>query len=1099
MSLVENYYQLLQLDPNVDDRSTIERALDVFRSTCSSKANQGVPKDRRKAALYLEQLGEIKRVMLEDPLERRQHSQREQQRQDQMKHEAVAKFQECVEELEARLGGGVVTDKDVAEVIRRQGGVWDEARVRKELERAGVKLGGTAPDPRPKREVLDSALAATIREGLDLLGISSLYALLGDGATQKSGTERLLAQAETQYKKLFGQTDSLSSAKLALYSECKTLFSNDTEKNKYDNTLAMQAMEQFKEQLELGAKDSRFVTNGLVNLVLLRARKAGVAAELALDWIEEYAEKRKWLIEPRTPTQVEPGADLIQQPHVSAMIEAYTGTDPYLFVSYAHSDSKVVYPEIARLNGLGYRIWYDEGICPSHDWPESIATALERCDFFVVFVSTRAVASKNVRDEIHFALHEGKPFLAIYLEDTLMPPGLKMRMGSIQAISKFQIASDRYLRQLEKALPIHLTSRARTASILQDQAIGLDQVVDLHQEQKTARLQEEGENRLAAFVREALIRTSGKPTPADTTAANELIRQYRTPKERAKAIVRTAREQWEKERSQDLTDKLQSEFPGLHTSPAKASRARIVYGIDLGTTHSCIAAVDESGRPIVYANSNGDFTTPSVVYFESESNVVVGQDAKDIAALFPKFVVSMVKRSMGMDGWKYEHGGQCYRPEQITAFILRKVVQDAEAIVGRKIEDVVITCPAYFGVNQREATKQAGQLAGLNVIAIIPEPTAAAIAHGLLQKNDQSILAYHLGGGTFDLTAIKIENGAITVVATDGDRCLGGDDWDNVVVRYFARCFENEIGTPADELLADADTYQFLLLAAEKCKKALSTKNSVKQPIQHGTEKIVVEFKRDKFDELTRPLLDRTIVLLRKVLDTAKSKGLTNFDKVLLVGGSTYMPQVQQRIKQEMACEILQTDPNQIVAKGAAIYGLKCEQGIRIQEDMHTTGTATNSALRMNQQDKMSRQLLNQLADTDATNVSSKSIGICALDSDNIRKIFNLFCVDDNVPTEITQDFIVKEDGQTTLELELYENVSRVRGDCAGINLEMGSLLGKLEVDFRHPLPRGTPIQMTFSLDRDGQFTIRSREPTTGREAKTALRTRSKLGTKEQR
>jgi RNA polymerase-interacting CarD/CdnL/TRCF family regulator len=305
MSLQENYYQLLQLDPNVVDQPTIERALEVFRSNCSSKANQGAPKDRRKATHYLEQLNEIRRVMLEDPTERRQHSQREQQRQDQMKHEAVAKFQECVEELKARLGGGVVTEKDVADIIRRQGSVWDEVRVRKELERAGVKLGGSAPDPRPKREVLDSALATTIREGLDFLGLPSLYALLGDGASQKSGTERLLAQAETQYKKLFGQTDAINSAKLALYSQCKTLFSNDTEKNKYDNTLGIQAMEQFREHLELGAKETKVVTRALLDLVISRARKADVEAEVARSWIEDYAEKRKFFIESGTPVEAE--------------------------------------------------------------------------------------------------------------------------------------------------------------------------------------------------------------------------------------------------------------------------------------------------------------------------------------------------------------------------------------------------------------------------------------------------------------------------------------------------------------------------------------------------------------------------------------------------------------------------------------------------------------------------------------------------------------------------------------------------------------------------------------------------------------------------
>jgi molecular chaperone DnaK len=533
------------------------------------------------------------------------------------------------------------------------------------------------------------------------------------------------------------------------------------------------------------------------------------------------------------------------------------------------------------------------------------------------------------------------------------------------------------------------------------------------------------------------------------------------------------------------------------------SEKKRVYGIDLGTTYSCISYVDESGRPVVLANSQGELTTPSVVYFEGKSNIVVGKDAKDVAAMYPKQVVSKVKRCMGTDGWNFEHAGQNYRPEQISAFILRKVVQDAETTGGCKIEDVVITCPAYFGANQKEATRQAGILAGLNVLTVIPEPTAAAIAFGLQQKNDQAVLVYDLGGGTFDVTAIRIENGGVTVVATDGDHQLGGGDWDDRIVGHYASCFQAETGTPADDLLRDPDTYQALLLSAEETKKRLSGRESVKVPVQHGADKIIVEVKREKFDEITRELLDTTITVMNRVLKAAAAKGLTKFDKVLLVGGSTYMPQVMQRVKKEMTCEVLQTDPNQIVAKGAALYGLKCEIDIRVQEALETAGIAPDTAEGQRERQKVlkevagqtgvSEQEVNRLANTRVVNVSSRSFGAVAF-SGGERKIFNLVFVDDEVPRQVTEDgFSTRDEGQTSVEMDVCENLSRE----TEVALTSGTPVGKVMIDFPRPLPRGTPIHVTFSLDRDGLLTATAKEATTGRDAKVEIKTTSVMS-KEQ-
>ena len=252
---------------------------------------------------------------------------------------------------------------------------------------------------------------------------------------------------------------------------------------------------------------------------------------------------------------------------------------------------------------------------------------------------------------------------------------------------------------------------------------------------------------------------------------------------------------------------------------------RKVYGIDLGATYSCLAYVNEHGKAILVPNASGDLTTPSVVFFESPETVVVGQAAKEEAFIHTDLCVSFVKRAMGDSNWEREFYGHVYRPQDISSFILRKVVGDAEKITGEKIEDVVLTCPAYFGIREKEATKQAGILAGLNVLNVIPEPIAAALAYGIEegQDQDQVVLVYSLGGSTFDVTLLEIKSGEINVIGAGGDHQLGGKDWDDAIVSYLIQRFEEATGTPADTLVEDSETYQELLNAAERCKKTLSS------------------------------------------------------------------------------------------------------------------------------------------------------------------------------------------------------------------------------------------------------------------------------------
>ncbi len=358
-----------------------------------------------------------------------------------------------------------------------------------------------------------------------------------------------------------------------------------------------------------------------------------------------------------------------------------------------------------------------------------------------------------------------------------------------------------------------------------------------------------------------------------------------------------------------------------------------IFGIDLGTTYSCIAYMDEHGRPVVVPNNEGDLTTPSVVFFEDGDNIVVGKNAKDALKIEPKRVVSKVKRQMGSD-WRFEIDGKEYAPEQMSAMILKKVVGDAAHNSGTQINEVVITCPAYFGAAQKEATKKAGEIAGLNVRFVIPEPTAAAIAYGVGQGEDETVLVYDLGGGTFDITLIDIKKQALTVLTVDGDAELGGHNWDSALAQFLAQKVSEETGEAVEAIIGHEEFYPELLLLAEDMKKGLSSKQSAKNVLMYGGERIRAEVTREEFDNLTRHLLDRTIEMARSVLDRTVEKSLPAPRKILLVGGSTYMPQVEERIKREFPqLEIRQQDPNQIVAKGAAVLWAEDDAGRRGDQD----------------------------------------------------------------------------------------------------------------------------------------------------------------------
>jgi molecular chaperone DnaK (HSP70) len=519
-----------------------------------------------------------------------------------------------------------------------------------------------------------------------------------------------------------------------------------------------------------------------------------------------------------------------------------------------------------------------------------------------------------------------------------------------------------------------------------------------------------------------------------------------------------------------------------------------VYGIDLGTTYSCISYVDEHGKPVVVASSEGQQTTPSVVFFESSDNVVVGQPAKNVASLEEARVVSTIKRSMGVAGVTRMFHGKEYTPPEISSFILRKLAKDAETATGIKVEDVVITCPAYFGIAEREATKQAGIIAGFNVRYVIPEPTAAAIAYGMEQDQEQTLLVYDLGGGTFDATLIRIKVGEITVLATGGDPKLGGKDWDDAVVTHLAQTFEAETGTPYQELLKDTETYQELLLAAEKAKVDLSQAKSVACVVRFGPGRVRVDLTREKFDQITASYLQRTASLTREMIDSAQKMGV-KIDRLLLVGGSTSMPQVHEWAA-TLPFDVQQFDPNQAVAKGAAMFGFRCVLEELIKIEIARANQTVPERINLDQvpeADKKKAEAVvapkfglppskvHSIVATTIRNVSSKSFGLVVTADDKRQSVANMVVKDDAVPREINRTFHTLEADQTGVELRVMENDLKTRDDDT-VDLENCTEVLVVELPFERPLPRLSPVEVTFRLGPDGCLFVHGKDLTTNRQ-----------------
>ena len=464
-----------------------------------------------------------------------------------------------------------------------------------------------------------------------------------------------------------------------------------------------------------------------------------------------------------------------------------------------------------------------------------------------------------------------------------------------------------------------------------------------------------------------------------------------------------------------------------------------IIGIDLGTTNSCVAVM-EGGEPVVIANSEGARTTPSVVGFTKTGDRLVGQVAKRQAITNPENTVASIKRLMGTDH-KVTLNGKEYTPQQVSAMILQKLKADAEAYLGETVTEAVITVPAYFNDSQRQATKDAGTIAGLNVRRIINEPTAAALAYGVDKEDDQKIMVYDLGGGTFDVSIIEMGDGVTEVLATNGDTHLGGDDFDQRIIDWMADAFQTENGI---DLRKDKMAAQRLKEAAEKAKIELSSAMSSQINLPFitadatGPKHLDMTLTRAKFNELTADLVDRTMTPVRKALQDAGLRA-SDLKKVLMVGGSTRIPAVYDAVKKELNCEPFKgINPDECVAVGAAIQG-----GV-LQGDV--------------------KGLL--LLDVTPLSLGIETLGgVCT-------KIIDR---NTTIPTHKSQVFSTAADNQPSVEINVLQGEREFARD--------NKSLGVFHLDGIAPAPRGVPqIEVTFDIDANGIVKVSAKDLGTGKE-----------------
>ena len=481
-----------------------------------------------------------------------------------------------------------------------------------------------------------------------------------------------------------------------------------------------------------------------------------------------------------------------------------------------------------------------------------------------------------------------------------------------------------------------------------------------------------------------------------------------------------------------------------------------IIGIDLGTTNSCVAVM-EGGKPVVIANTEGARTTPSVVAFTKTGERLVGEPAKRQAVTNADHTISSIKRHMGSD-YRVTIDDKKYSPQEISAMILQKLKADAESYLGEKVSEAVITVPAYFNDAQRQATKDAGKIAGLDVKRIINEPTAAALAYGLDNENEQKIMVYDLGGGTFDVSIIEIGDGVIEVLATNGDTRLGGDDFDNKITQYMLSEFKRTEGV---DLSGDKMAMQRLREAAEKAKKELSsaTTTNINLPFitatAEGPKHFDMNLTRAKFDELTHDLVERTVIPVQNALKDAGLE-MNEISKVLLVGGSTRIPAVQDKVRQLTGKEPNKSlNPDECVAIGASVQGGKL------------AGDAGAGDI--------------LLLDVTPLTLSIETMGGIAT---------HLIERNTTIPTRKSQIFSTAADNQSAVDINVVQGERQFPKD--------NKSLGRFQLDGIAPARRGVPqIEVTFDIDANGIVNVSAKDLGTGREQHITITAGSNLSDAE--
>jgi molecular chaperone DnaK len=480
-------------------------------------------------------------------------------------------------------------------------------------------------------------------------------------------------------------------------------------------------------------------------------------------------------------------------------------------------------------------------------------------------------------------------------------------------------------------------------------------------------------------------------------------------------------------------------------------------GIDLGTTYSCLAYIDEDGNPVVEKNFEQEDTTPSVILFNESGEIIVGSPAKDMSMMYPpERIITAIKRQIGTD-YEVEIDGETYNPIMLSAVILRKMINDFNDNHGCDVKKAVITCPAYFGQNERDATKTAGTIAGLEDVTVINEPTAAAISFGFGTEPGEKkrVLVYDLGGGTFDVTVLEIDGTSFTAVATDGERLLGGKDWDAVISKIVKEKVAEESGIDIETIEEDEEIRQSLVNDSETIKKRLTTAETTKGTLTVDGKKYVFTVTREDFEAASAGLIQTTVDIIDRVL-ASKDFTMADIDEVVLVGGSSRMPQVKNSIAARYPdASIRVFDPDQSVAKGAAIFAKSnsiAPEDIPVDEE---TGEPVPEAAAA-------------IGKLSVHNVLSKTFGIKAVYQDGTEMISNIIFRNEVLPIESVKTYFPVDDGQNVIKVEIYENAAVNDEEGKKTALIDGAPVGEFMMDLPPGVTVNTPITVKFTATDEG-------------------------------